>query len=111
MIWRIILNTYDFPVSKAPDYNDVSCFEFLDISEIPSKEELVYLFRWSKAFLWLYNFVNNCECKTSYFGELTANLHNSLVNDPKPYRKEVKELLSNLLGWVEFLGINTITIL
>lgn len=104
------LFTFDFPVSKAPDYNDISCFEFLDISEIPSKEELVSIFRWSKAFLWLYYFINSHEHKTCYFGEITANLHSCLINDPKPYRKEVKELLSNLLGWIEVLEIDNLVI-
>ena len=37
-------------------------------------------------------------------------LHNALVEDPKPYRREVKELLSNLLSWVEELEMEEIVI-
>lgn len=34
-----------------------------------------------------------------YFGELSALLHESLLEDPKPYRKDVKALVSNLINW------------
>tara|TARA_A100000171_G_scaffold51555_1_gene66242 strand:+ start:12544 stop:13455 length:912 start_codon:yes stop_codon:yes gene_type:complete len=33
------------------------------------------------------------------FGEITAQLHSSLINDPKPYRKDVKKFVSNLIDW------------
>ena len=36
------------------------------------------------------------------FGGLTAELHNSLLNDPKPYRKDVKDLVAKLVEWLEF---------
>lgn len=36
-----------------------------------------------------------------YFGKLTEFLHNTLLDDPKVYRREVKQLLSNLLHWCE----------
>lgn len=35
-----------------------------------------------------------------YFGELTALLHNALMEDPTPYRSTVKILLANSLGWL-----------
>ena len=37
-------------------------------------------------------------------------LHNTLVNDPKPYRKDVKELLANLLDWIKKLHFDEIVI-
>lgn len=105
-----LLFTYDFPGTAVPNFSDVNAFEFLEIGYIPSQEELKQAFRWSKAFLWLYNYVSSCPDKTSYFGGVTAALHNTLVNDPKPYRKEVKDLLANTLGWVQALNIDYITI-
>lgn len=104
------LFTYDFPITNAPDFNDVNCFEFLEITDIPSKEELITAFRWSKSFLWLYGFINGCNNKTSYFGEIAMNLHKVLINDPKPYRKEIKNLLANLLGWMKALEIRDMII-
>ena len=104
------LFTYDFPTVMTPNYNDISCFEFLELSHIPSKKELLEAFRWSKAFLWLYNFISHSSNKTSYFGTITAALHNTLINDPRPYRKEVKDLLSNTLGWIQALEMKEISI-
>lgn len=37
------------------------------------------------------------------FGGLSHRLHNSLLNDPKPYRKEVKQLVVTLFSWFDFL--------
>lgn len=105
-----ILFTYDFPTTAAPDFNDVSTFEFLGSSYISSIEDVRQTFRWSKAFLWLYKYVSSCPDKTSYFGGVTVALHNALINDPKPYRKEVKDLLANTLGWIQALSINDIVI-
>jgi len=105
-----LLFTYDFPSTSSPNFNDVNSFEFLEMGYIPSQEELKQAFRWGKAFMWLYNYVSSCPDKTSYFGGVTAALHNTLVNDPKPYRKEVKDLLANTLGWIKALDINEIAI-
>jgi len=101
-----VLFTYDFPPVKTPDYTNPSCYDFLDFDHISTKEELRKAFRCSKAFLWLYDIVDNMPDKTCFFGKLTEKLHNVLINDPKPFRKEVKELLANTLGWIKELEIN-----
>lgn len=36
------------------------------------------------------------------FGGLSSLLHNSLLNDPKPYRQDVKKLVATLIEWAEF---------
>lgn len=74
-----------------------------DISKI--KES----FRWSNIYLWLLQMLkeNNGEI---YFGELSAKLHNALVSDPKPYRKDVKVMLANLLGMIEELEMEEVVI-
>lgn len=105
-----LLFTYDFPSTPVPNFSDVNTFEFLEIGYIPSQEELKQAFRWSKAFLWLQNYISACPEKASYFGGVTAALHDAFVNDPKPYRKEVKDLLANLLGWIQALNMEDIAI-
>jgi PUA domain (predicted RNA-binding domain) len=66
-------------------------------------------FRWSNAYLWLLSTLEeNGGCL--YFGALTEKLHNALVTDPKPYRKDVKILLSNLLSIVETVNMEEIKI-
>ena len=51
---------------------------------------------------------NNNDCM--YFGQLTAELHDALVEDPKPYRKDVKTLLANLLAWTQALRMEEVVI-
>lgn len=105
------LFTYDFPATKAPDFDDLESMSFLSCPQIPTSiYDVREAFRWSKAFLWLNNHLSLCPDQTSYFGEITASLHNSLINDPKPYRKEVKDLLANTLAWIEYLRMDEIRI-
>ncbi len=105
------LFTYDFPATKYPDFNDPESFSFLSYPQhLSSVDEVKSAFRWSKAFMWLYSHLNTCSDRTSYFGEITAALHNTLINDPKPYRKDVKELLANTLAWIEYLNFKEMVI-
>lgn len=104
-----VLFTYDFPQSNVSVEIDDK-FEFLGNSVNDNKQDLREKFRWSKAFLWLYSTVSSKSTKEIYFGELSSCLHNALINDPKPYRKDVKDLLINLLGWVEFFDFDFIKI-
>jgi len=45
-----------------------------------------------------------------YFGQLATLLHEALLEDPKPYRKDVKTLLSNLLAWCSHVLPETILV-
>lgn len=65
-----------------------------DMSEIRSR------FLASPLFRWLLELVDD----EIYFGELSSCLHDVLLDDPAPYRKDVKILLSNLLSWVSVFG-------
>ncbi len=56
--------------------------------------------RSSRAALWLFGVLSEEPDMTAYFGRLTQVLHNSLLDDPLPFRKDVKVLLSNLLEYV-----------
>lgn len=35
------------------------------------------------------------------FGKLSSLLHGAIIDDPKPYRKDVKQLVNNIFSWVE----------
>jgi hypothetical protein len=39
-----------------------------------------------------------------YFGRLTAAIHEYLLEDPAPYRRDVKVIVKNLYSWVSHLG-------
>ena len=60
--------------------------------------DLEFLFASSKCTTWLRRelAIRNGQ---AYFGELTAALHDALLEDPLPYRMEVKRLTLNLMNW------------
>lgn len=84
-------------------------FPFMDETYSGDIEKLKEAFRWSNAYLWLMNVLRENEA-CMYFGELTEKLHNAMVSDPKPYRRDIKNMLSNLLLLVEKLDMEEIVI-
>lgn len=71
---------------------------------VNDSKSLMELFKRTKIFSWLYGSLADSANNEMYFGELTVNLHSALVDDPRPYRKDVKLMLANLIGWVEALS-------
>ena len=104
-----ILFTYDLPNCHSPHNLDIDSLEFLNIAPNSSIDEIKSAFRWCKVYLWLCDTLSKSN-NEMYFGSLSEKLHNILVNDPKPFRKEVKELQQNLLNWIIELGMDSISI-
>ena len=84
-------------------------FSFLDVVFDGNLEKFKETFRWSNAYLWLLNVLKSNE-GCIYFGELSQKLHNALISDPKPFRRDVKQMLANLLLLIEQLGMEEIVI-
>ena len=82
---------------------------FLDITYDGDVSKVKRVFRKSNVYLWLIKTLEDNEGYL-YFGALSQKLHNAIVTDPKPYRKEVKTMLSNLLEFIEFLNMEEIRI-
>ena len=55
----------------------------------------------SRAVHWLIGQLRAAPNNEMYFGGLSSALHNSLLDDPVPYRRTVKELLQHLIAWLE----------
>ena len=55
----------------------------------------------SKVYYWLINQIKKQENEEIYFGNLSSIIHNSLLDDPKPYRKDIKELQANLYTYIK----------
>ena len=78
--------------------------------DLVSKVDLAVLkdsFETSFPFRWLCRQLSEDGKKTSRgmnFGKLSSLMHNHVLDDPKPYRKEIKDLVSNIFDWIEFLG-------
>lgn len=84
-------------------------FSFLDYTYLGNKDELKEVFRWSNSYIWLCTILkenNGC----LYFGEISEKLHNALISDPKPFRRDVKHMLANLLKLIEELSMDEILV-
>ena len=91
------LFSYEFP--EKDHYSSGEFVQFLDMVYSEDKEVLRGSLRWSPSYLWLMDQLTEKNGEI-FFGELSARLHSALVTDPKPYRKDVKQLLSNLLQMI-----------
>lgn len=104
-----VMFSYDFPSTKEPIFDDPDSLSFMDCSFPATEETVKNAFVHSNCYLWLKKALkDNDGCL--YFGSASALLHDSMFSDPKPYRKDVKEYLSNLLSWIDFLQIDEIKI-
>ena len=65
------------------------------------KEVIIKNIQNSKIYHWLINQINKQENKELYFGNLSSIIHNSLLDDPRPYRKDVKILQVNLYSYIK----------
>lgn len=105
-----LLFAEDFPSCPHPANATNDDLLFLNRSNEATMAEIAQAMRSAKCYLWLLNLIKEQDSQEMYYGAVTAALHNALLNDPKPYRKEVKQLLSNLLAWIDELEINELQI-
>jgi len=105
------LFTQDFPKAFSPKATTQEDRLMLGLyGEISNDFSIREAFQASRCFKWLKDELEASESNQLYFGAISASLHNALVNDPKPYRKEVKGLLANLLNWIIELDIELIVV-
>lgn len=101
------LFSYELP--EKDEFMSGEYVTFLDTAYSDDTELMKETFRWSNAYLWLLNVLKeNDGCM--YFGAITEKLHNALVSDPKPYRRDVKQLLANLLSMIERLQMDEVIV-
>lgn len=110
--YNIIVN--DFPFCKDPDQfidyyserkfkeqkldHDMALFGISKKEKMKDlKKKLKQKFLRSDAFSWQDKIIKD----EVLFGKYCERLHNALVDDPKPYRKQVKELVNNMFNWTE----------
>ncbi|MGB8508923.1 MAG: phospholipase D-like domain-containing protein [Pyrinomonadaceae bacterium] len=70
------------------------------MSEQLSENDLRVGFLKSRVWQWLVTRLRDTADRELYFGALTSLLHDALLDDPKPYRQDVKSLVVNLVTWV-----------
>lgn len=98
---------------ELPDFAEVAPGDFLGFLNMEVKEdnneELKETFRWSNSYLWLLRTLKNND-GFMYFGALSAALHDAVITDPKPYRKDIKVMLANLLAIIEKLEMDEVSV-
>ena len=103
---------HNFPWSKAEDLlnlrenneNIKHDLELFGLSEESlTKETLRSGLENSKIHRWLKFQIKRQENEEIYFGTLSSIIHHSLIDDPKPYRQDVKKLQSNLYSFIKSL--------
>jgi hypothetical protein len=71
---------------------------------------LLARFMESRAWRWLVTRLKEADGQELYFGGLSAALHDALLDDPKPYRQDVKKLVAHLIRWVQQFGHPSVVI-
>ena len=66
-----------------------------------NRTSLVEALKRSNAYRWMRNIL--MEEESLSFGAVSSRLHNAILDDPLPYRQEVKVLVANLYAWFELL--------
>ena len=105
-----ILFAEDFPSCSDPLKATAEDLVFLNLVPGASLADVQSAFEYSKCYQWLLHLVKAQDEHEMYFGAITAKLHNTLLNEPTPFRKDVKQLLSNLLSWVESLAVTDLQV-
>lgn len=105
-----VLFTEEFPSFPTPNFDLAETCNFLGCrlgTEIAGQRAA---FKELRCFRWLISLLSQQDSNEMYFGAITALLHDSLLNEPKPYRKDVKVLLANLLSWIHYYGCEEIIV-
>lgn len=85
------------------DKNKIHDYELLDLSTNDfTKQKLIEAFRCTHLYSWSRNLLDNNQ--EMNFGAISNMLHNSLLDDPLPYRKRVKEFVTVLFEWFKYMS-------
>lgn len=80
--------------------NDIVAFD-LGADEI-TESSLKAAFKNSRIRDWLFELLETSEDGFTNFGWLTSNLHNSVLDEPPPNRRDVKHYTACLVEWLKF---------
>ncbi|WP_022850809.1 phospholipase D family protein [Limisalsivibrio acetivorans] len=81
------------------DINVLHDLNILGLTKDATLAELTKAYSESRAWRWLEGKLIAEEDKSMQFGRISDELHNNLLDEPAPYRKDVKMLVQNLFTW------------
>ncbi len=109
--WSDIKELLNDPGKNNQDIiHDLELFGVISKDKEEIEKEIKGNFLNSKIFNWLISKLENSENQEIYFGSLSSIIHNSLLDDPKPYRQDVKKLQANLYSYIKHFKPKNITI-
>jgi hypothetical protein len=96
-----------FTSPNSNDYDDISHdLSLLEVDRLDIDVDLLRAkFTELRIVKWLYTQLLKEESKSLRFGAISSRLHDALLNDPKPYRKNVKDFQVNLFNWLKYLEL------
>ena len=86
------------PSLSDPQRHDLSLLGQLESTQ---PTHISSVLRQTKIFRWLEQQLIRAPNQELYFGAITAALHEALIDDPRPYRRDVKALVVSLLAWLK----------
>ena len=104
----------DFPLSRpGTSLNEYQLNPSLPFAQIEyAKDEFVLastLFKQTKAYCWLKKQITENQSERDLgFGQISRLLHDTLADDPAPYRQEIKDLQANLYSYLKLYASNEI---
>ena len=90
--------------------HDLELFGVVNAHSKDLEKEIKENFLKSKIFNWLIARLKKSENQEIYFGHLSSIIHDSLLDDPKPYRQNIKLMQSNLLSYIKYFNLSNITV-
>ena len=103
---EILLKNHD---KKDQDIvHDLELFGVVNTHAKDLEKEIKENFLKSKIFNWLIARLKKAENQEIYFGSLSSIIHDGLLDDPKPYRQNVKKLQANLYSYIKYFRPNNI---
>ena len=93
----------DFPACASPINASEEELLFLNIQPTEDLDYIRECMELSKCYNWLKDLIKKAPNHEMYFGAIAVQLHDRLLDEPRPYRKDIKVLLANLLSWISIL--------
>ncbi|KJG30964.1 hypothetical protein C0W92_03855 [Photobacterium angustum] len=106
----------DFPLSAPGDfvteYEVNPSLPFAQIENVRNDFELASkLFKKSKAYKWLVKQITeNKSDRDLGFGQVSRILHETIADDPAPYRRQIKDLQVNLYSYLRLYAVDEVEI-
>jgi len=96
---HFFLFSSNFPDLTPKEFLNGQKTLFLDPMTENNKVENAFIS--SDVYLWLLKMLQNNKKGKSSFGWLTSEIHSAILDDPLPYRSNIKEMCNCLFQWVD----------